>query len=566
MERDRDIRERDRHRDRDRDRDRERGSFREREREKDREREREGERDRGRFDRRRGETTRIGSGESYKPYGSRPRTPMRTDTFRSKRDRSPRKELPRSPSNTWHSNRARERSRRRTRSPPRRDRTPLKDNWRNRSPRRRSPLRRLSPRREDDRRVRSPLRREERRSSRSPYDSRKIKRIRTPIRRVSPPAGPRGFRPRSRSPDRQEIQKAPPHVNRRRRSLTPLARDSEKPPLKSTGTPRRLSPPTHSDRVNHPQGPSKQRSPLPKVSPGFSHRERDSIKQPNREHHSIRSSAQKSPPKGPASLRTSTGSVGSRNFTAPTPTSISSRLTTVTPRPKIESPVPLAPPVGPRGYVPRGGSSNRGGRGSFMGDRAGKSDTSSWSTSTPDHKPSGPESIRNSLKLPKSGTKLTIDTPKTPSPSQPSNPPVTSAPSGPSSGVPTGPRAGISSRSNLSYQHSSSMYSRSIKLVSNHCGNRPQITLANTVSIIPSGRIDPTANGIAPEIVAKLKRKEEEEEVLRAELNSKEEKLRKSLKHWDKLSRDSRAMGLRSDLSEKHVRTLAGEGDRRDAF
>ncbi|POS84494.1 hypothetical protein EPUL_004924 [Erysiphe pulchra] len=557
MERDRDIRERDRHRDRERE--RERDSFRERERERD------GERDRGRFDRRRGETTRIGAGESYKPYGSRPRTPPRSDNFRSKRDRSPRRELPRSPTNNWHPNRNRERSRRRTRSPPRRDRTPLKENWRARSPRRRSPPRRPSPRREDERRIRSPPRRDERRNSRSPFDSRISQRIRSPIRRVSPPAGPRGFRPRSRSPDRRDIQKGP-HVNRRRKSPTPQARDPDRPPLKSNGTPRRLSPITYSDRANFSQGQSKQRSPLPRVSPGFSHRERDSIKQPVRERQPIRSTAIRSPPKGPASLRTPTGPGGSRNFTAPTPSSSNSRVITVTSRPKVENSGPVAPPVGPRGYVPRGGSSIRGGRGSFINDRVGKSDTSSWGSVVPENKSSTSESFRVTKKQQKSASKSAIDKSKTPSPSQPSTPITSSAPTGPSGGVPTGPRAGVSSRPNLNYQQSSSMYSRSIKLVSSHNGNRSQTTLANTVSIIPSGRIDPTATGIAPDIATRLKRKEEEEEILRAELNAKEEKLRKSLKHWDKLSRDSRAMGLRSDLSEKHVRTLAGEGVGRGAF
>jgi hypothetical protein len=58
----------------------------------------------------------------------------------------------------------------------------------------------------------------------------------------------------------------------------------------------------------------------------------------------------------------------------------------------------------------------------------------------------------------------------------------------------------------------------------------------------------------------RLKKTEEETERLREELRAKEEKLRKSLKTWDKLERDSKAMGLRSELSERHVRVLAGEG------
>jgi hypothetical protein len=84
--------------------------------------------------------------------------------------------------------------------------------------------------------------------------------------------------------------------------------------------------------------------------------------------------------------------------------------------------------------------------------------------------------------------------------------------------------------------------------------------MANLQPIIPGGRIDPTATGYTSEVAARLKKREEEEAVLREDLKIKEEKLRKSLKTWDKLSRDSTAMGLRSELSERHVRMLAGEG------
>lgn len=84
--------------------------------------------------------------------------------------------------------------------------------------------------------------------------------------------------------------------------------------------------------------------------------------------------------------------------------------------------------------------------------------------------------------------------------------------------------------------------------------------MANLQPLIPGGRIDPTATGYTSEIAVRLKKREEEEAILREDLKIKEEKLRKSLKTWDKLSRDSNAMGLRSELSERHVRMLAGEG------
>lgn len=58
---------------------------------------------------------------------------------------------------------------------------------------------------------------------------------------------------------------------------------------------------------------------------------------------------------------------------------------------------------------------------------------------------------------------------------------------------------------------------------------------------------------------SRLKKKQEEEVVIRKELYAKQQRLRESLKEWDKLQRESDAHGLRSELSEKHVRLLAGE-------
>ncbi len=84
--------------------------------------------------------------------------------------------------------------------------------------------------------------------------------------------------------------------------------------------------------------------------------------------------------------------------------------------------------------------------------------------------------------------------------------------------------------------------------------------MANLAQIIPGGRVDPTSSGIQPDVVLRLKKREEEAEVFRESLHTKQEKLRQSLKEWDKLSREAAAQGLRSELSERHVRMLAGEG------
>lgn len=84
--------------------------------------------------------------------------------------------------------------------------------------------------------------------------------------------------------------------------------------------------------------------------------------------------------------------------------------------------------------------------------------------------------------------------------------------------------------------------------------------MANLPSIIPGGRIDPSYTGMSIETATKLKRKEEEAEVLREELNAKMDKLRAGLKVWKRLETGAQLAAERSELSERHVRILAGEG------
>ena len=80
------------------------------------------------------------------------------------------------------------------------------------------------------------------------------------------------------------------------------------------------------------------------------------------------------------------------------------------------------------------------------------------------------------------------------------------------------------------------------------------------LQIVPGGRIDPTAFGMTPEIALRLKKREDEAEVLRADYEAKQEALRKNMKDYERMKTDSSQWALRSELSERHVRTLAGEG------
>jgi hypothetical protein len=90
--------------------------------------------------------------------------------------------------------------------------------------------------------------------------------------------------------------------------------------------------------------------------------------------------------------------------------------------------------------------------------------------------------------------------------------------------------------------------------------------MANLPSIIPGGRVDPSFLGMSADAAAKLKRREEEAEVLREELNAKMDKLRNGLKVWKRLEIGSVLAGERTELSERHVRALAGEGSGGAAF
>lgn len=82
--------------------------------------------------------------------------------------------------------------------------------------------------------------------------------------------------------------------------------------------------------------------------------------------------------------------------------------------------------------------------------------------------------------------------------------------------------------------------------------------------IVPGGKLDPTmlplVLGVTREIEPHYRKMRDEEEKLREDLVVKQERLRKSLSLWNKLERDAASWELRSDLSEKIMKSLAGEG------
>lgn len=74
------------------------------------------------------------------------------------------------------------------------------------------------------------------------------------------------------------------------------------------------------------------------------------------------------------------------------------------------------------------------------------------------------------------------------------------------------------------------------------------------------------ALGITKELEPHFRKLMEDEERQREELRIKQEKLRKNLKIWDRMERESKAFELKSDLSEKSLQALAGEGSGGPSF
>ncbi|KAG4254307.1 hypothetical protein FPRO06_11599 [Fusarium proliferatum] len=237
----------------------------------------------------------------------------------------------------------------------------------------------------------------------------------------------------------------------------------------------------------------------------------------------------RSPPRGPAALRAPpTGPAANRNPAGPVSSpALPPPARTQTPTaPPLRSGTtsPTVPPAGPRGYVPpaRGGFAPRGGRGG-------------WNQAPARHI-SGPS-------------------------------PTPSTPNGPSA-IPTGPRATPSNTSSATTTTQSRPFNPPTGPSAQHAGSARQTLaqsmLATLPPIIPGGKLDPSmtplALGVTRELEPHYRKLKDEEEKLRDELHAKQERLRKSLYTWNRLERDSRAWEMRSDLSEKSMKNLAGEG------
>ncbi|OBT85256.1 hypothetical protein VE02_05195 [Pseudogymnoascus sp. 03VT05] len=237
-------------------------------------------------------------------------------------------------------------------------------------------------------------------------------------------------------------------------------------------------------------------------------------------------------------FRAPTGPSANRNFSAPMRSPSASGQSTPLSMPapsRPEGTAAVAPPSGPRNFNPppaRGGFLPRGGRGSFS-----------------DRRPEpGWGGVHNNR----------------PPPVQSPTLPATTLSATPA--IPTGPRA---SSSGSDWKTAPPSRSSSISSAPFHGHNTKTFTpslprvhpaIANLPPIIPGGKIDATYSPVPKELEARIRKTDEDLERMREDLNAKEEKLRKGLAQWDRLARESASMGLKAELSERHVRMLAGEG------
>ncbi|KAG7429297.1 hypothetical protein Forpi1262_v009643 [Fusarium oxysporum f. sp. raphani] len=337
------------------------------------------------------------------------------------------------------------------------------------------------------------------RRSRSPFGV--IRRDRTPPVR-SPVTGPRGgsYRPRSRSMSRRGNDRWQSY-----RRVSPPRESGISSAITSQSASGRSSPRPSSVRARSPLQ-SREESPHHHAMSGAA---------PPREaprpgpYDTNTSAPARSPPRGPAALRAPpTGPAANRNPAAP----VSSPALP----PPARTQTPTAPPL--------------------------RSGTTS---------PTVPQLAREVMCL-----RLEVG----PSPTPPT-------PSGPSA-IPTGPRATPSNTSSASTTTQSRPFNPPTGPSAQHAGGARQTLaqsmLATLPPIIPGGKLDPSmtplALGVTRELEPHYRKLKDEEEKLRDELHAKQERLRKSLYTWNRLERDSRAWEMRSDLSEKSMKSLAGEG------
>ncbi|KAF2734048.1 hypothetical protein EJ04DRAFT_256051 [Polyplosphaeria fusca] len=488
--------------------------------------------------------------DSYRSNRSPPRRGLpAADTYTPGRSARPRSRSPfRRRSRSPRRERDDDRWTARPRSPPRREFSPRRDDFR--GTRGRSPRRgeydsyTRSPRRRDRSRDLSPARSRGMRSPpRGRYDESRS-RAHSPYRRYSPPRDTRDFRRRSPSPrrDRAEVFTADTW---RRRSPSPRAAytSNDASGRESGATSRRSSPPVHPSRAAYVPDDRPMRDRDAMSAPRSPHREReerdrdydrdrDYGRERERERERSpprhrdtpptgpRSEREFAPPSGPsASYRNGDGN----NFVRAPPTGPSGGRGYPSPA--------ISPPAGPSTNTsqppayPRGGSNpvlsaptrpRGGGRGGFGYD-------------APRDFSGGPPPRRGSWSGAGGRGGYFGGAP----PAGPRGPPSGSAAFAP-------PFRGSSNSTSTTYPRT----------------QRFQNHLADLPKEIPGGQKAPD-----PYDRSKIMKLEEEAKKLREQIEAKESAKRQRLHEWDNLEREANNVSLKADLAEQQLRSLNGDGE-----
>ena len=82
--------------------------------------------------------------------------------------------------------------------------------------------------------------------------------------------------------------------------------------------------------------------------------------------------------------------------------------------------------------------------------------------------------------------------------------------------------------------------------------------LSSLPPIIPGGKVDAAYTGMSREMEMRLQKARDEESRLRREVEGKDGELRKHLREWSTLERESRGSGVRSELSGGCLEGLGG--------
>ncbi|KAF7186075.1 hypothetical protein HII31_12602 [Pseudocercospora fuligena] len=419
----------------------------------------------------------------------------------------------------------------------------------------------------------------------------------------------RGYRLRSRSPLTRNERVDPRNVDDWRRPRSPV-RDTrqdylsrEESAVNSAVTSRHTSPPVHPSRMSHlpsempirasPRDPYDDREPYRAgdledreireyETPvkrdayddrGYSNgREREvpPPREPRREDDAPVPAA-RAPPTGPSSQRGPATSMAPPTGPAATP----------------QGPRAGGPPMGPRGGMSGRGDFSSRGRGGFGGDFAprGRGGFSSFRGGRGGAPPAGPSGFAGNRSVsetfnppsgpggqPPSGPRNSFSQASPPlGPASFSRQPSSStAPTGPRSqrfeptngttaampDAPTGPRAG-----RRPTEHSINSMTVPTGPSGNSSASRVHPALADLPKIVDGGqKMEPVVDR------SKLNKLEDEAERLRKQIEDKETKKRKSLREWEKMSRETEAAALRSELAEEALRSINGEAEHMAAF